>query len=123
MNTSWTFTIYGRVLGYRRPRDKPSKHIKYKDYIAYKEMVRVLARQSGFTMSGDGPQRKGVRYTLSVKVYWGGPAISDWSNVYKAIEDALFKADRYVIPASSQGLEWDTGFDDRVTVEIWEAMP
>lgn len=103
----WTFTIPGPLMGYRRPRDHGSN---YSQYVRYKDKVRAYARVAG--LETEDPQREDAfRWLLSVNVFWRGAARSDWSNVYKAIEDSLFGFDRYVVPGSRSGLLWDLNAD------------
>ncbi len=105
------FVITGPLVGYRRPTDKGSG---YKRYTEFKNRVLMEAMDVGWreraTSLIDKPPR------LSVMVRWKEKPHSDWSNIYKAIEDALFSQDRYVKPGSFQGKEWNCGVEEAVVI-------
>lgn len=102
------------IMGYRRPKDA---NASYKKYTAFKHDVMALAMEAGFRPIL--PDRnKSVEVRLSVFVAWAAHAKSDWSNIYKSVEDALFKHDRYVTPGPDCGAIWDQGGNDIVLVKV-----
>lgn len=106
------FTVPGPLVGYRRPQDKPVKD--YKKYVQFKNRVLMEAMDMGWR----GRMASIIEHPprLSVLVRWEKNPRSDWSNIYKAIEDALFTQDRYVKPGQQQGKEWDCGIEEAIVV-------
>lgn len=98
----YVFKVEIPLMGYRRPKDANSN---YRKYTRYKRDVMLLAMEAGFRAFE--PARVGRRVSLAVAVYWDKHAKSDWSNIYKGIEDALFKCDRYVEPGRGNVVKWD----------------
>lgn len=95
------FTVPGPLLGYRRPKDK---NANYKKYSQFKNFVLMLAMEVGW--KGRIASLMEVPVRLSVLVRWKKKPHSDWSNIFKSIEDALFSQDRYVKPGSASDVEW-----------------
>jgi|FLYN01.1.fsa_nt_gi hypothetical protein len=85
-----SFVVPGPIMGYRASVAR-AHDPKYK---AYKERVRLCALAAGFRFDDEGCRHP----VLSVSIYWKRSARIDWSNVVKAIEDALWKRDRHVDP-------------------------
>ena len=106
------FTIEGPLVGYRRPQDKPIKD--YKKYVQFKNRVLMEAMDMGWRGRVASIIERPPR--LSVLVRWVNNPRSDWSNIYKAIEDALFSQDRYVKPGGLQGKEWGCGVEEAIVV-------
>lgn len=103
------FVVHAPLLGYRRPKDKGANYEKYQ---AFKEKVRILAYQAALKI--ESPQV--VPIYLSVLVRWEKGPKSDWSNVYKSIEDALYSNDRWVRPGKHQGLETNTSAEEAIVI-------
>jgi hypothetical protein len=114
----WRFTVRHRIFGYRRPRDHGSN---YKAYLKFKDNVRVYALAVGFR-SDVRPGNGGDVYRLSVFPRWNRLPRSDWSNVFKAIEDALFSFDRYIVPGPECDMVYKTGEPDEIRVLV-ERIP
>ena len=93
-------------MGYRRPNDRGAN---YKKYTQYKNRVLLLAMEKGW--HGRAVAVKDPEVYLSVFIKWKKAPRSDWSNIIKAVEDALFEQDRYVKPGRF-GMEWDTGVEE-----------
>lgn len=113
----YTFKVEVPLMGYRRPKDANSN---YREYAKYKRDVMLLAMEAGFRPCD--PARKGRRVSLSVAVYWDKHAKSDHSNIFKGIEDSLFRDDRYVEMGNANALGWDmsNGGDVAcVRIEVW----
>ena len=105
----WRFRVPGPLLGYRAS----VRRCFDPRYGAYKDDVVTLAREAGLYELD--PKLSYV--TLSVQIFWRKKPRIDWTNVYKAIEDALWPRDRYVRPGPCS---WamNTGFEEaHVTVE------
>ena len=119
---TYTFSVEGPLRGYRRPNDRGgarrvdgSRGVGYRDYALFKRAVLLLAMEQGFRRTKT--TRKAPAH-LSVFVNWEAAARSDWSNVFKAVEDALFEQDRYVVPGAQNGAKWDTGSREAAFVVI-----
>lgn len=93
------FVVDAPLLGYRASaarvfeRSSGSRVPKYR---VYKDKVYLLALESGFPAGhevdpGNPPE-------LSVDIFWARTPRVDWKNVVGAIEDALWRQDRYVKP-------------------------
>lgn len=106
---SITFTVPGKLMGYRRPRDKDAN---YKKYTEFKNYVLLLAMESGWKGRIDSLMETPVR--LSVLVRWNNNPRSDWSNIFKSIEDAIFSQDRYVKPGQKSDVEWNAKIEEAV---------
>lgn len=93
------FRVDAPLLGYRASaarvfeRGPWSKVPKYK---AFKERVYLLALQAGFPGGHEVDPEHPPR--LSVSIYWKGKPRVDWKNVVGALEDSLWRQDRYVVP-------------------------
>lgn len=102
MKVKWRFAVDGPLLGYRASVRRAFDP-KYK---AFKEKVWALAFEAGVPFGID-PKKSTVR--LSVFAYWKKTPRIDWSNVYKAVEDSLFKQDRYIQPGPLNGWNMNSG--------------
>lgn len=112
MKVKWRFEVEGPLLGYRasvRRAFDPK-------YRAFKDKVGWLAVQAGVPVGKLDPSEAMVK--LSVFVYWKKTPRIDWSNVYKAVEDALFKQDRYVQPGQLNGFNYSSGRPDGEVMEV-----
>lgn len=108
-----TFRIEGPLLGFRKGL-KESFDPKYQQF-----KNRVLGEAMVAGWNGKAISLQHVPPHLSVEVFWNkGPRL-DWSNLYKAIEDALFEQDRFVKPGRHSDVVWDHGKEYCiVTVEV-----
>lgn len=105
--------VPGKLMGYRRPRDKDAN---YKKYTAFKSLVLTLAMEKGWR--GRTASLMEIPVRLSVLVRWKNNPRSDWSNIFKSIEDALFEQDRYVKPGKESDVEWNTMKVEEAVVTI-----
>lgn len=106
-----TFTVPGPLWGYRRPRDKDSN---YKKYTEFKNFVLETAMRNNWAGRVDSLIDHPPR--LSVHVKWKKNPRTDWSNIYKAVEDALFSQDRWVKPGNKSDYEWDCGKEEVIVI-------
>ena len=71
-------------------------------YVGFKEKVLVLAMEKGFRNHLFQPSKTCIVH-LGVVALWAKEPLLDWSNIYKAVEDALFSkhegGDRWVRPS------------------------
>ena len=122
---TWSFVVDIPLKGYQRPRDHSGKgryqrkdgtfSPGYREYSLWKADVFLLAMSAGYrklTPTHKRPAR------LGLFISWKGRPRIDWPNVYKAVEDSLFDQDRYVVPASTCGMKWDTGAPTVALVQI-----
>lgn len=84
----WTFTIPGPLWGYRQGRKEAFRP----ERVAFKNRVRQLANTKGIP----GRAEEEDNLFLDVRIHWRRKARIDGPNVYKLIEDALWKQDRGV---------------------------
>lgn len=84
----WRFTVPGKLWGYRQGRKEAFRP----DRVAFKDLVRMLATDKGIPCGAD----KRDNLFLEVRVCWKREARIDGPNVYKLIEDALWRQDRGV---------------------------
>jgi hypothetical protein len=100
-------------MGYRRPNDA---NANYKKYSEFKNAILFLAMEKGWR--GRARATMEVPVKLSVVVRWKKKPHSDWSNIFKSCEDALFAQDRYVKPGQKSDCEWNAGVEEAiVTIE------
>jgi hypothetical protein len=111
---SISFVVPGPLLGYRRPRDA---NANYEKYSAFKRAVLLLAMEKGWRERADSLEEAPVR--LSIVARWKKKPRSDWSNIFKAIEDALFRQDRYVKPGMKSDAEWHCGIEEAIVTIEW----
>lgn len=111
MKRALTFTVPGPLMGYRRPKDANSN---YKRYSRFKNAVLLLAMERGWRGRAAAIEEVPVR--LSVVVRWRIKPRSDWSNIFKSIEDALFSQDRYVKPGQKNDCEWNAGAEEAIVM-------
>jgi hypothetical protein len=112
------FTVPGPLLAYRRPRDSNAKKA-YKKYTQFKNLVLALAMEQGWKGRTEALMEFPVR--LSVHVRWNKRPHSDWSNVFKAVEDGLFSQDRYVKPGQKSDFEWNAGVEEAIVTIEYES--
>jgi hypothetical protein len=111
---SISFKVPGKLLGYRRPGDK---NADYKKYSEFKNLVLALAMERGWEGRAKALMECPIR--LSVHVRWNKKPHSDWSNIFKSIEDALFSQDRYVKPGKRSDVEWNFGAEEAIVTIEW----
>jgi hypothetical protein len=93
------FTIPGHPVGYMRTTQAGCKFDRqYKRYQAYKD--RVVAAFLGQCPGSWGTPKPltttpDKKTHVSIRIYFKNRVHADPSNVHKAIEDALFKCDKY----------------------------
>lgn len=108
------FVVPALLYGYRSSTLRSLFLKKNRKYAEFKEKVLKLAIEAGW--KSKAVALKEHPPLLSVEVRWKkGPRI-DWSNVYKAIEDALFSEDRFVKPGKHSGVEWDYGTEEAIVM-------
>jgi len=86
--TPWNFTIPGKLWGYKQGRREAFRS----ERVEFKDKVRLLANVAGVpevAMEGD-------ELFLEVYIRWRLKARIDGVNVYKLIEDSLWRQDRGV---------------------------
>ena len=84
----WHFTIPGKLWGYKQGRREAHRP----ERVAFKETVRLLANVAGVpdvTKAED-------EIFLEVYIRWRLKARIDGVNIYKLVEDSLWKKDRGV---------------------------
>ena len=109
----WCFNIEGlRLCGYRASLAGHDTQ-----YGRYKRYVRLRANLAGVpdTIS------PGDRYSVSCDIYWRKAARLDWSIGVKAVEDALFKQDRGLVPGE-YGWHEASGVE-MIVVQVRRVMP
>ncbi len=84
----WKFTIPGRLWGYKQGR----KEAHRPERVQFKENVRLLANVAGVP----DVTKPEDEIFLEVYIRWRLKARIDGVNVYKLIEDSLWKQDRGV---------------------------
>jgi hypothetical protein len=94
-------------MGYRRPKDA---NANYKKYSRFKNAVLLLAMEQGW--KGRTAALMDCPVRLSVVVRWAKKPHSDWSNIFKSIEDAIFSQDRYVKPGPWSDVDWNAGKEE-----------
>lgn len=120
------FVIPGPLLGYRASissrknkdgtRSGGALDPKYRDY---KQMVCYEAMAQGW--KGRVASDRAWPVYLSVEVHWKEWARLDWSNCYKAVEDALFSNDRFVHPGRfSDFIQWKPEEKAIVVIQVEE---
>lgn len=111
----WRFTVEGPLLGYRASLRRAFDP----KYRAFKDRVSLLALEAGFDARSFDPEETEVM--LSVWLFWKGRPRFDWSNGYKAVEDAIWKQDRWVRPGLLNGFSTGNGRPDEcaeVMIEV-----
>jgi hypothetical protein len=81
-----SFEISGPLHGYRAGLNRVFDP-KYK---RFKEMIRLVANTKGVPSE----ITPGTRVGIIVDIYWKKKARIDGSNIFKAVEDAIFSQDR-----------------------------
>lgn len=101
--SEYRFNVNGPLHSFRKSTIPIGRGIRVndRDYRDFKNKVLVLAMEKGFRKRGT---TKLTPAKLSVCIFWKDGARKDWANVYKAVEDALFFQDRYVIPGSQNSV-------------------
>ena len=125
-----TFAIDGPLYGYRASTSKRTRKSDGKrvggafdpSYIAFKRLILLTAQTKGW--KGHLISLPDWIIRLSVFVYWSKQCRLDWSNAYKAVEDALFSQDRYVHPGGLSGFLQNSGPERMVvTLEVSDYPP
>ena len=99
----WRFTIEGPLKGYRASI-KAAFDPKYR---AFKDRVQALALEAGFNAGLFDPQK--VEIYLSVWAFWMKRPRLDWKNLYGAVEDSVWKRDRWIRPGPLNGFSTNNG--------------
>lgn len=114
MEQAYTFTVDAPLMGflasYKRPWTAEAKR-----YTGFKGKVRLLATIAGIP----DELTQDSRATIELLVTWKRKPRVDTVNVYKAIEDAIFRKDRRVLAGAFDAKEC-TGEESaivRVTIE------
>lgn len=98
--TEYSFEVPGPLMGflatYKAPWTKESKR-----YVSFKEKVRLLANCAGVP---DELKPTDVAEII-VSVHWNKKARIDCVNVFKSVEDGMFRKDRRVLVGSFMALE------------------
>lgn len=84
-----------------------------KRYVAFKEKVRLLANCAGVPDELTPNQRA----EIIVSIHWKKRARCDSPNLYKSVEDSIFKKDRRVLMGSFMALE-NTG-EEKCFVKVF----
>lgn len=98
----------GFLATYKAPWTQESKR-----YVAFKEKVRLLANCAGVPDELKPDQRA----EIIVSVHWIKRAKIDCVNVFKSVEDGMFKKDRRVLMGSFMALE-NTG-EEKCFVKVF----
>lgn len=121
----YEFVVPGPLLGYRQTTKKtiwhPKERERSKKYGAFKEKVLIISIEAGMPNIGRAEKERPPR--LSVQVFWKKEPRTDFTNILKAVEDALFyQWDRHVKPGAYSDVTWDSGKEEaRVIVELDES--
>lgn len=124
MKVKWRFAVDGPLFAYRAGKGSKKRTwgkrgnlgIYDPRYKAFKDKVGWLAVQAGVPVGKIDPKESHVK--LSVFIYWKNLPRFDWSNGYKAVEDALFEQDRYVQPGGMNGFNYSSGRPDGEVMEV-----
>jgi hypothetical protein len=104
------FTIPGHPVGYTRTTQNTTWEPRYLKYTAYKNAV-VAAFLDQVPGEWGHPKplttTEEFRTEMTCKIYFRNRRHPDPSNVHKAIEDALFKCDKYCEGSFSFGYDLD----------------
>lgn len=96
----FAFEIPGPLKGflatYKAPWTKEAKA-----YVVFKEKVRLLANCAGIPNELDSTSCA----EINLSIHWAKRPRVDSVNVYKAVEDGIFKKDRRVLIGSFMALE------------------
>lgn len=97
---TYSFEIPEPLMGFLATY-KASWTDQAKRYVAFKNKVRLLANVAGIPDELDSSSTA----EISLSIHWKKKARVDSVNVYKAIEDGIFKRDRRVLHGSFRARE------------------